>query len=81
MRHARGSRVTVTLAYEPDAVGLTVANTVGHDAAPQDAGLGLGLPGMRERARQFGGTLDARRTDDGGFVVTARIPTCQEAPR
>ena len=29
---------------------------------------------MRERVAVFGGSLDAARTDDGGFVVAARLP-------
>lgn len=75
MRHAPGSRVKVTIAYRPDDVELTVANTVGNGAGPSDNGLGLGVPGMRERARQFGGTLVAEPTTDGGFVVRACLPT------
>ena len=75
MRHAPSSRVKVTVAYRPDDVELTVANTAGHGAGPSDHGLGLGVPGMRERARQFGGTLVAEPTVDGGFIVRASLPT------
>lgn len=75
MRHAPGSRVGVALAYEPDAVELTVANTAGRAAAARDEGLGLGVPGMRERARQFGGTLVAQPTSEGGFLMRVRLPT------
>lgn len=74
MRHAPGSRVTVTVVYRPDDIELTVANTAGRRTDLSDNGLGLGIPGMRERARQFGGTLSAQPTDDGGFVVRATLP-------
>lgn len=75
MRHAPGSRVKVTIAYRTHDVELTVTNTSGHGAGQVDNGLGLGVPGMRERARQFGGTLVAESTADGGFVVRAILPT------
>lgn len=78
MRHAPGSAVRVVLDYRPDAVELTVTNTAGRGAGPQDPGLGLGIPGMRERARQFGGSLEAETTTDGGFVVRACLPTPAE---
>ncbi len=44
-------------------------------------GLGHGLVGMRERVSAFGGTLSAQDHPDGGFVVTAHIPTPPGAPR
>ncbi|WP_329155137.1 histidine kinase [Streptomyces sp. NBC_01456] len=37
-------------------------------------GGGHGLVGLRERAQSLGGTLEARRTSDGGFVVRAELP-------
>ncbi len=79
MRHAPGSRVLVTLAYRDDAVELTVVNSPGRGTGPPDRGLGLGVPGMRERARQFGGTLVAGPTTDGGFRTCAHLPTGDEA--
>lgn len=47
------------------------------DAAAAALGLpggGHGLVGLRERAQSLGGTLEARRTSDGGFVVRAELP-------
>lgn len=79
MRHAPGSRVRVTLAYHVDAVELTVINSPGRGTVPPDKGLGLGVPGMRERARQFGGTLIAETTSNGGFLTRAHLPTGDEA--
>jgi signal transduction histidine kinase len=45
-------------------------------AAPVPAlpGGGHGLVGLRERAQSLGGTLEARPTSDGGFVVRAEFP-------
>ncbi|UQA93546.1 sensor histidine kinase [Streptomyces halobius] len=41
---------------------------------PALPGGGHGLVGLRERAQSLGGTLEARRTSDGGFVVRAEFP-------
>jgi signal transduction histidine kinase len=77
MRHAPGSHVQVHVGYRPDGLALEVRN----DAAPRPcpsphpAGGGHGIIGMRERAAMLGGSLDARPTEDGGFQVTAVLPT------
>ncbi|MFI0711854.1 sensor histidine kinase [Streptomyces inhibens] len=42
--------------------------------APALPGGGHGLVGLRERAQSLGGTLEARHTSDGGFVVRAEFP-------
>lgn len=81
MRHAPGSEVRVILAYQPDAVELTVTNTAGRRTEPRDPGLGLGIPGMHERARQFGGNLEAGATTDGGFSVRVRFSAPDEQGR
>ena len=41
---------------------------------PALPGGGHGLVGLRERAQSLGGTLEARQTSDGGFVVRAEFP-------
>ena len=42
--------------------------------APFTVTEGLGLRGMRERARAVGGTLTTFRGQRGGFVVQAQLP-------
>ena len=69
-KHAPGQTVAVHLDWTPHAVRLEVVN--GADAAPAP-GRGLGLPGMAERARLLGGTLETSY-DDGRFTVTAHLP-------
>jgi signal transduction histidine kinase len=44
-------------------------------AADPSAGGGSGIAGMRARAETLGGTLEAGPTPDGGFLVTATLPT------
>jgi signal transduction histidine kinase len=67
-RHGDG-RAEVTLAYDPDAVAITVTNP----ATTAQNGDGHGIIGMRERAALLGGTLDAGATD-GRFEVHVRLP-------
>lgn len=78
MRHAPGSDVTVRIEYRSGSVEVEVTNTAGSRAGPESTGLGLGVPGMRERARQLGGSLSAASTPGGGFQVRARFPAPDE---
>lgn len=72
LRHADAANASVTIAYRPDGLELTV-----HDpGAPAVEGSsdGRGILGMRERAATFGGTLDAGPDAAGGFSVRASLP-------
>jgi signal transduction histidine kinase len=73
-RHAGTAPTRVRLRYCKDALELEVENSCGSGKGALGPGTGHGLIGMRERARLYGGTLDARATPDGGFVVRARLP-------
>jgi signal transduction histidine kinase len=72
-RHAAGSRVGVSLRYEPDTVDVAVVDDGGLPTG-HDPGCGRGLLGMRERVAVFAGTLEAGPSADGGFAVHARLP-------
>jgi signal transduction histidine kinase len=70
IRHAGSAPAHVTVAYGADDVVLEIA-----DEGPGPAGSdGLGLTGMRERARLHGGELEAHAGNGRGFVVRARLP-------
>jgi signal transduction histidine kinase len=75
-RHAPGSQVTVAIAYQPDALAVTVANTAGPGAGPPDSapGTGFGLVGLRERVTMLGGQITTGPSADGGFLVRALLP-------
>jgi signal transduction histidine kinase len=90
-KHAVGQPVTVSLAFGPADLRLTVRNdTVGNgtganSGAGMQAGTGLstadtgyGLTSMRERVRLLSGTLDAGLAD-GQWTVTAWLPLAQPA--
>lgn len=69
-KHTPGETVAVRLDWTADAVRLEVANGASSEPVP---GNGLGLPGMAERTRLLGGTLESSY-DDGRFTVTACLP-------
>jgi signal transduction histidine kinase len=72
-RYAGASRLDVRLAFEPDAVTLSVGDDgVGFD--PHRAGVGAGLSGMRQRAERLGGVLALRTGPGEGTVVEVRVP-------
>ncbi|MFD7325910.1 sensor histidine kinase [Streptomyces sp. NPDC059875] len=80
MRHAPGARVRVEAGYLPTRLTLRIANTpptrpADPASAPLSPGPGHGLLGMRERAAMLGGELTAGPTPDGGYEVTAALPT------
>lgn len=72
VKHAGATPTTMTLRREPQRVTVTVVNAPGRSTGTP--GSGMGLPGMRQRTRLFGGDLDASATPDGGFAVTAVFP-------
>jgi signal transduction histidine kinase len=53
--------------------GMTAAGAVGDEPG------GSGIVGMRARAASLGGTLEAGPTPDGGFLVSASLPTKETA--
>jgi len=77
-KHAQAGCVHVRLRFLPDAVRLDVSDDgVGFDTAAGDGALarvGLGLPGMRERASIVGGSVDVSSQPGGGTRVSAHIP-------
>jgi signal transduction histidine kinase len=80
IRHVGPTRVSVTVAYDADAVAVRVTDegSRGETPAPRVAvaatAPGRGLLGMRERCQLLGGELAAGRTSGGGFEVTAWLP-------
>ncbi|NGO10577.1 sensor histidine kinase [Streptomyces sp. HC44] len=84
--HAAATRAALTLTWLDDQISLDIAdNGRGFDVegpspsevtAPSDAGRarGHGLPAMRIRARQSGGTLTVESTPGEGTVVSAALP-------
>jgi signal transduction histidine kinase len=75
LKHAGGAPSKVVVRWADTALELEILDDgPPHDGAAGDVLPGRGLAGMRERARMYGGTLEAHPGPDGGYVVRARIP-------
>ena len=75
-KHAPGTRVTLLLDWTDGAVlRLRVDNAPPPRPSSPGPGTSHGLIGMSERARAAGGTVTAGPAPDGGYVVTAALPT------
>jgi signal transduction histidine kinase len=73
LRHGRAQAVRASLRVDESVVILVVADDgVGFDPAVTHAG--RGLPGMRSRARDLGGSLDVQSRSGDGASVTLRLP-------
>jgi signal transduction histidine kinase len=73
-KHANPDRVTLNLAYEPDATRLIIEDYAAETGRATAAGQpGYGLTGMRERAELLGGKLTTATTGNG-FRVELQVP-------
>jgi signal transduction histidine kinase len=75
LRYAPGASVAVVIEIRPGSVEITVANDAPLEPARLGLGSGRGLTGLRERIGDCGGTLEAHDDGDGGWRLSARIPT------
>ena len=78
-KHAPTACVRVRLGYESDRLRIEVKDDGGppssvRDPAPDTAGPGHGLIGMRERVHVYGGRIQTGPLSTGGFRVEATLP-------
>lgn len=73
MKHAAGAPVELGVTLHDGHVEVRVRNGPGQGES-EPMGAGQGLVGMSERAALFGGELQAGPSNDGGFLVVARLP-------
>jgi signal transduction histidine kinase len=76
LRHAPAAPAAVEVLYEAERLRLRVRNDRPRvpGANPVPGAAGHGIVGMRERVAMLGGTLSARPTSDGGYLVEAVLP-------
>jgi signal transduction histidine kinase len=78
-KHARATRVRLTLTYLADTLLLDVVDDgVGFDPAARASG--YGLPGMRQRLGRVHGTLTVDSAPGCGTTVNAAVPLAGPAP-
>lgn len=74
-RHARACRVSVTIECGTQWLRLRVVDDgVGVDPDALTHTAGIGLAGLRERARAAGGTLELERNARGGTTLMLQLP-------
>jgi signal transduction histidine kinase len=74
LRYARGARTVVRLAWDEAQLRVEVLDDGPSSPAEAGEGSGRGLVGMRERAGQVGGRLEAGPRLGGGYAVRAWLP-------
>lgn len=75
LRHAGPATAVVTIAFEREALIIEVEDDGrGHTTETSTLGCGSGIAGMRQRASDVGGEVEASPRQDGGFRVRARLP-------
>jgi PAS domain S-box-containing protein len=81
IRHAQASQVTVRVEQDPEAVLLTITDNGRGITRKQLRDVhALGLLGMHERARPWGGLVTIKGYSGRGTTVTVRMPY-RDAPR
>lgn len=76
VRHAPGSRISVSVRSDDTAIRLRVHNAAatGDPSPSASPSGGHGLRGMRERVALLDGTLEAGPDADGGWTIAAALP-------
>ncbi|HEY3481417.1 MAG TPA: ATP-binding protein, partial [Streptomyces sp.] len=74
-KHAKASRIGLTLSYSDDLVLLDVVDDgVGFHRGDRGEGTGFGLEAMHRRVRRVAGTLVIESAPGGGTAVNAQVP-------
>lgn len=79
-KHAEASHLEVRLRYQPDRITIEINDDgkglalAGYAPDSEKIYTGRGLPGMRTRAAELGGTVEIRPHANGGTSVIASIP-------
>jgi signal transduction histidine kinase len=73
VRHARASRIIVSVSRLPDGLTVSVADD-GTGFNPAQRAGGLGLRGIEERVRDLNGIMTIRSAPGAGTTLTMRVP-------
>ncbi|MGW1188691.1 histidine kinase [Streptomyces sp. NPDC002559] len=75
LKHASGAPVRVEVRAEGAELVVGVVNGAPREGGHSQGGTHSGLAGLHERVSMLGGTFAAGPLPDGGFAVTARLPS------
>ncbi|WP_020666793.1 GAF domain-containing sensor histidine kinase [Amycolatopsis nigrescens] len=73
-KHAVAFSVVVSLGPSDEGVQVVVADDGAGDAAEEQAGTGMGLRTLSDRAARLGGRVSLVRNEDGGCTLRAWVP-------
>ncbi len=73
LRHSGAKSLAIALASNEDSIQLTVRDD-GRGIPEDTSGKGLGLEIMEYRARSIGATLDIRRAEPSGTIISCTLP-------
>ncbi len=79
LRHARATRVDITLTHESGEFVLAISDNGGGIKPIEKSG--LGILGMQERARLVGGTIQIHGLEGAGTTIVLRIPIASRISR
>jgi signal transduction histidine kinase len=73
IKHGHPTRVEISLVRQPEGIALNIKDN--GTGLPEDPGSdgGIGLRSMNHRARLIGGTLLAKRSSEGGTIITCNL--------
>jgi signal transduction histidine kinase len=75
LKYDHGARTSVTVHYRAAEIDMRISTDGSGTGTGSAGGSGRGLTGLRERVGTLGGDFRAGPRAEGGFLVTARIPT------
>jgi signal transduction histidine kinase len=78
VRHSGGSAVAVRISRDEEALELQVSDDGRGYLVPRQGG--IGLPGMRERAEEIGGSFAVMADPGAGTSVSVRLPAPAKSP-
>lgn len=79
LKHANATRATVSVVEHDGEIDMQVTDD-GDGFATQDATVGYGIVGMRERVDLLGGTLEIASTAGQGTTLRVRVPEHRRPP-
>jgi signal transduction histidine kinase/ligand-binding sensor domain-containing protein len=75
LKHSHAKNIRLTLDYQPDLLTFSVLDDGrGLDPARKPDGGGFGLPGMRRRMEEVGGSIEWQSRPKGGTAVVFKMP-------
>jgi two-component system sensor histidine kinase ComP len=81
LKHGQATSIHVSLTRTTNGVELSIRDDGKGPATTGDRARGLGIPGMRERLRQVGGSVSVASDGRTGTMVSARIPYAVQGPQ